>query len=82
MTQGHEAHGDGGGTEELLIAACGIAHRHHGAGGTLTPAPTCPTPTVAHSEEKMRGGQFSRRSIKLRLRCVFLLRGSHQEGQV
>lgn len=32
MTQGHEAHGDGGGTEELLIAACGIAHRHHGAG--------------------------------------------------
>lgn len=57
----------------------------------LTPAPTCPTPTVAHSEEKMRGGQFSVRSpalcrrngvINLRLRCVFLLRGSHQEGQV
>lgn len=43
VTQGHGAHGGGGGTETLLMAACGISYRRHGADSTYPPPAVTPS---------------------------------------
>lgn len=75
MTQGHGAHGDGGGMAKLLIAACGISYRHHRADSALTPAPTYPTPTVTHSGKNKKRRRRRRIEISSAAAAQFAFSG-------